>query len=88
MAKGVNTALHPARQVGRERGDDGGAVQPSPNPWWLNTGPSPNSDPHQAVMTGALPTGVAAPADTQGYHPVGFLHAILGDYRPKGGSDG
>ena len=51
------------------------------NPAWL--GPSPNSDPHQATISAALPADVAAPADTQGYEPVGFLHAILGDYRPR-----
>lgn len=86
MARGVDTRDHPNRQVGADR--FGGGVQPPTNPWWLNSGPPTNSDPHQAVMTGALPAEVAAPADTQGYHPVGFLHAILGDYRPKGGSDG
>jgi hypothetical protein len=64
----ADQASHPNRQVGRER-----FVPEQPV----------NSDPHQAVMTGALPAEVAAPADTEGYEPVGFLHAILGDYRPR-----
>jgi len=74
----ADQASHPNRQVGRERF----APAPQPDPWWMDEQPI-NSDPHQAVMTGALPAEVAAPADTEGYEPVGFLHAILGDYRPR-----